>query len=183
MLSNSVILKDETELQVDAILFCTGYRYNVSFLSSGCQVNVEDERVTPLYKHIIHTKYPSLSIIGLCKHICPFPQFHCQVLFVLAALTGKMVLPSREEMEKDIERDFRWRTEEKGMPTRYAHTMGDLQWKYNDELARLAGFKPVPRVIKSLYDCIHEHKVKNLAQYKMRRFELKSDREFSELMP
>ena len=44
-------------LEMDTILLCTGYHYTFPFLSPECGVNVsEDERVTPLWKHLTHTR-------------------------------------------------------------------------------------------------------------------------------
>lgn len=79
MLERSVVLEDDTVLDVDVLVLCTGYCYSFPFLD-GCGVSVEDERVYPLYKHLIHAEHPTLAIVGLCKVIVPFPQFHCQVM-------------------------------------------------------------------------------------------------------
>ncbi len=168
---NIVIFDNAEEAKVDALIFCTGYRFVFPFLTPECHLEIIDERVSPLYKHIVHTEYPSLSFMGLCKIVCPFPQFHCQVLFVLAALTGQMTLPSKVDMDKDTEKDYQWRLAQ-GMPHRHAHTMGTLQWGYNDMLAELAGFEPIPRVVRKLYDHVHAYRVTQLQTYKQINYAL-----------
>ena len=100
---------------------------------------------------------------------------------MMAALTGDMVLPSSEQMESDIEQDFVWRTTVNSMPARHAHKMGPLQWAYNDNLAQLAGFPPIPTVVRSLYDTVHRVRVTNLAGYKNRMYRLIDSTNYKEI--
>ncbi|XP_033755055.1 LOW QUALITY PROTEIN: flavin-containing monooxygenase FMO GS-OX5-like [Pecten maximus] len=167
----TVVFEDDEEVTVDAIMFCTGYRFSFPFLSPECQVKTEHERIVPLYKHLVHTEYPTLSLLGILKTICPFPNFHNQVLFVIATLDGSMTLPGREEMDADTDKDFRNRLE-RGMPERHAHHMGTLQWRYNDEIADLAGFERIPPVVEELYDTVHVTRVKDIVHYKSLNYQL-----------
>ena len=168
---SSVVFENGEELPVDSLLLCTGYKFVFPFLTAECHVDIQGERVTPLYKHLIHTEYPTLSLLGLPKVICPFPLFDCQVRFVLAALDGSMKLPSREEMDKETKDDYEGRLSQ-GMPHRYAHHMGSLQWGYNDDLAKTSNFKPIPDVVRKLYDGVHEQRTTKLTTYKLLNYEL-----------
>ncbi|XP_060556235.1 uncharacterized protein LOC132716918 [Ruditapes philippinarum] len=169
--ANSVVFKNGEEQQADILLLCTGYRYNFPFLTEECGLKIVEERITPLYKHIIHSKFHTLSFIGMCKIICPFPQFDNQVKFVLSSLDGTQKLPSTEEMEHDIDSDYKNRLSE-GLPHRYAHFMGPRQWAYNDTLAELAGFDPIPKAIQNLYDEVHRTRVKDLQNYKQKQYRI-----------
>lgn len=173
----TVVFENGDEVAVDVIMFSTGYQYRFPFLSPDCHVMVTDERIVPLYKHIIHTEHPSLSLVGILKTICPFPNFHNQVLFAMAALDGSMKLPSSEEMTDDTKEDFQKRMSQ-GMPKRYAHTMGPLQWRYNDEIADLAGFERIPVVVEELYDNVHLTRVKDIVHYKRMNYELTGPRTY-----
>lgn len=177
---NTVIYKNGEEEHLDVLMLCTGYRYSFPYLSDKCQVKIKDERITPLYKHIIHTQFPTMSFIGMCKIICPFPQFDTQVRFVLSTLDGTQVLPSTEEMNNDTATDFTNRLSE-GLPIRYAHFMGPRQWEYNDTLAKLAGFSPIPRAIQKLYDAVHESRVKDLPNYKRKQYRITSEDAYEEV--
>ncbi|KAK3579318.1 hypothetical protein CHS0354_029605 [Potamilus streckersoni] len=174
---NSVIFNNSEEVEIDALILCTGYRYSFPFLTEECNLRIEEERITPLYKHLIHTQFHTLSFIGICKTICPFPQFHSQVRFVLSVLNGSLMLPSREVMDHDTERDYQTRLEE-GLPARHAHTLGPLQWNYNDDLSSMAKFEPIPRVVQELYDYIHHHRKNHLSTYKDMNYELIDDKTF-----
>ncbi|XP_071172349.1 uncharacterized protein [Mytilus edulis] len=173
---HSVIFKDDSEEEIDVLLLCTGYLYNFPFLSEDIGLQVEEERIWPLYKHVIHTHYPSLSFIGILKTICPFPAFDMQVRFVIAGIDGSMPLPSEEEMKKDIDKDFKLRLSE-GLPVRYAHNMGPKQWRYNDGLAEMAKIKPLPQVVEKLYDYVHETRVKDIAGYKSVNYSIEGDKD------
>lgn len=178
---DGVVFKNGVEEKVDIIMLCTGYRYSFPFLDDACEVNNDDERVTPLYKHIIHANFPSLAFIGICKTICPFPQFDNQVRFVLSTLDGSQTLPSKELMLTNIEEDFRRRLDQ-GFPVRYAHTMGPLQWEYNDSLAELGKFEAIPKAVQCLYDEVHRMRVKDLPNYKRHLYRLTSETSFEEIL-
>lgn len=176
----SIVFKNGEEENVDVLMLCTGYRYEFPFLVGDCKVDIDDERVTPLYKHIIHTKYPTLSFIGICKTVCPFPQFENQVRFVLCSLDGTLPLPSTVEMEADIRRDFEKRLSE-GLPVRYAHTMGPRQWAYNDMLAEMGKFEPIAKVVQILYNDVHDERARNLPDYKNKEYRLTGDETFEKI--
>ena len=174
---STVTLNNDEEITADCLLLCTGYHFSFPFLTDSCRLRIQEERVTPLYKHLIHTEFPTLSIIGICKTICPFPQFHVQVLLVLAVLDGSHRLPPKEAMDADTEADFEKRLSE-GLPRRHAHTMGTRQWAYNDEIAHMAGCQLIQKAVKNLYDAVHETRVVNLVGYKQKNFELIDEEKF-----
>ena len=74
-------------------------------------------------------------------------------------------------MDADTEADFQKRLS-LGLPKRYAHTMANRQWEYNEEIARMAGCDLVPKGVKNLYDAVHETRVKNLIGYKKLNYEM-----------
>lgn len=78
-----VTFDDESEINCDDFIFCTGYHYSFPFFKEDEIVSVNEMRITPLHKHVMHIDYNNLFFIGLCKVVCPFPQFHCQVCFLL----------------------------------------------------------------------------------------------------
>ncbi|GFO33575.1 flavin-containing monooxygenase, partial [Plakobranchus ocellatus] len=49
------------------------------FLAPECGVEVFDQRVWPVYKHLINTKFPSMAILGVCTYVIPFPLYDIQV--------------------------------------------------------------------------------------------------------
>ncbi|XP_030635372.1 flavin-containing monooxygenase FMO GS-OX-like 4 [Chanos chanos] len=157
--------RDGTKANPDVFLFCTGYNFTFPFLDKQVGLKVRDHLVFPLYKFLMPPAYPSLFIVGVCRAICPFPHFHIQSQFILSVLDGTFALPSREEMEKDIERDTASRRAQ-GVATRHILKIDSEQWAYNDELARLGGFQPLPRYWHSLYESNKVFRARDMLNYK-----------------
>jgi len=166
-----VTLNNGEVLTPDCLLLCTGYKFDFPFLTPKCGVDIHDERITPLYKHIVHSGLPTLSFIGITKIICPFQQFNVQLQFAMSILDGSLVLPSKDEMDADTEADYQRRLAE-GLPHRYAHYMGNRQWEYSDEVASMAGCEPISKAVRTLFDSIHATRVKNLMGYKKNNYSL-----------
>lgn len=71
---------DGSITQAQVLLLCTGYNFSYPFLEPArLGLEVQEHLVTPLYRFLMPPAFPSLFIIGICKIICPFPHFHCQV--------------------------------------------------------------------------------------------------------
>lgn len=68
-----------------------------------------------------------------------------------------------------------------GIPPRFAHKFADLQWEYNNRLAKLGGFELIPSVTETLYNESHRVRKSSLPIYKMKNYRLKNNCEFEEL--
>ena len=86
-----------------------GYNYSFPFLSPKVKVDVSSHRLSPLHKHLISIHHPTLSFLGICSVICPFPQFHQQAALVRRFLDGSYKLPSVEVMLKEEADDLQFR--------------------------------------------------------------------------
>ncbi|XP_015116211.1 flavin-containing monooxygenase FMO GS-OX-like 4 [Diachasma alloeum] len=150
-------LKDGTVLTADALLYCTGYEFAFPFLHEECKVRVDDNFVTPLWKHLINIEHPKMCLVGLPSRVIPFPLFHLQVAFFLALLRGTIDLPSKEIMLVDT-RPF--------SEKRHGHVLGNRQWKYNNQLATLAGMNTLPEFYENGYTEWNIQKTSNLLKYK-----------------
>ncbi|XP_047480710.1 flavin-containing monooxygenase FMO GS-OX5-like isoform X4 [Penaeus chinensis] len=162
---NGFIFGDGTSAEADIILYCTGYEYTFPFLTKECNVTIEDNVVKPLYKHLIHSTFPSLAFIGIPFQICPFPLFDFQVQFFLKTVTGAYALPSKEEMNEFVQKDFEGHCNF-GQPSKHFHKMGNIQWPYNDQLAQMSGIAPLPPVVSELYKAVSHSRRSMLMSYK-----------------
>lgn len=87
-------------LELNYFSSALGYKYSFPFLSPECEVSVEDNHVRPLYKHLIHAKFPSLGFIGIPQRIVVFPFVDYQVRaptlthFILSFISKCMVVIS-----------------------------------------------------------------------------------------
>lgn len=167
-------LQDGSLRQADVLMFCTGYNFSYPFLDSArLGLQVLDHVVSPLYRYMMPPAFPSLFFIGICKIICPFPNFDCQVRFALAVLDGSVSLPSQEQMEEEVRGEQR-RKLERGVQRRHLLKMDQDQWEYCDALARSAGFPPLRPVVRSLYEEVWRQRQVHPENYRNANYRLVS---------
>jgi len=180
---NGFTLLDDTFVEADVLLYCTGYLFSFPFLTEKCRVKIEGQRIRPLYKHLIHMEYPELCFVGLPFKVLPFPMFHFQIQYFLSTLNGTASLPSREKMEEETDNDFKRRIVDMKMPARHAHKMGPLQWDYFQDLSNEAHLQTLPPVYKMIYDEVEEKRKHRVMWYKKEQYKLLSGEEYVRSMP
>lgn len=90
-----------TESDIDAIIFCTGYAYSFPFLEHvHPRIKREGISALPLYKHIFHMHYPTLAFVEIPERIVPFPLAECQAAVIARVWSGRLALPSQIRMEE-----------------------------------------------------------------------------------
>ncbi|OAP15581.1 hypothetical protein AXX17_AT1G56820 [Arabidopsis thaliana] len=135
----SVVYQNGKTISVDIIMHCTGYKYHFPFLDTNGIVTVDDNRVGPLYKDVFPPAFaPSLSFIGIPWQVLPFPMFELQSKWIAGVLSGRIPLPSKEDMMIEI-KTFYSTLEVQGIPKRYTHRMGNTQFEYDNWLASQCG--------------------------------------------
>lgn len=92
-------------------------------------------------------------------------------------LDGSFSLPSREEMEKDIELDMAARRA-RGVATRHILKLDSEQWAYNDHLAHLGGFQPLPRYWSNLYESNKVFRARDMLNYKTYNYNVTNETEW-----
>ncbi|XP_073000960.1 flavin-containing monooxygenase FMO GS-OX-like 4 [Typha latifolia] len=146
-----VVFQDGSSVYVNVIMHCTGYKYHFPFLETDGIVTVDDNRVGPLYKHVFPPELaPGLSFIGLPWKVIPFPLFELQSKWVAGVLSGRIDLPTKEEMMEDAEA-FYSKLENDGQPKRYTHNLSIFQFEYNNWIADQCGHLPVEEWRKEMY--------------------------------
>ena len=166
MTKNAIVFADGSSEKVDAIVFCTGYRYSFPFFSDDI-IKIKDERIEPIYKHMFHIDYPNMIFLGIPRQFSYFPHFYEMARLAVLVLSDKVQLPSRKEMLEESEIDFQSRLKE-GKTTSFAHYMGDgsRQFRYNEELATIGGFDPLPPVISMIWDDVMDERYMNIVHAK-----------------
>ncbi|XP_033100166.1 dimethylaniline monooxygenase [N-oxide-forming] 2-like isoform X1 [Anneissia japonica] len=86
---------------VDALIIATGYNKRFPFIESK-EIRDSMEELQ-LYKFIFNPDVPTLAAIGLFKGLGPQAYaYEMQSRYVVRILTGKLKLPSKDAMRKDI---------------------------------------------------------------------------------
>jgi thioredoxin reductase len=109
---DTVYFKNQTSVKPDLIIFATGYDYRMPFLQGKLQVDLnrllKNRYVYPLYKQLFHANFPdgTLSFLTIPYRIVPFPLAEIQSHLIARVLSGKISLPSREEMIYEIDQSL-----------------------------------------------------------------------------
>lgn len=88
---------------IDAIVYCTGYKMTFPFMSDDCGLNVDNNCVQPLFKHIININNPTMALIGLTFTAANTQMMDIQVRFAFKYWNGGKKLPPVAEMKADCE--------------------------------------------------------------------------------
>ncbi|KAG6530517.1 hypothetical protein ZIOFF_012756 [Zingiber officinale] len=100
----TVLFADGSSVVADAILYCTGYSYSFPFLDIKGFINVDENKIGPLYEHTFPPSLaPSLSFVGIPNKFTIYRFFESQAKWIAQVLSGKRKLLSAEEMMKAIE--------------------------------------------------------------------------------
>ncbi|XAR54146.1 hypothetical protein NMG60_11029161 [Bertholletia excelsa] len=146
-----VSFKDGFSIRAGVILHCTGYKYHFPFLRTNGIVTVEDNRVGPLYKHVFPPMLaPRLSFVGIPYRALLFRNAELQSKWVAHILSGKLFLPSKEEMLVDVQKHYQL-MDESGIPKRHTHCLHPNEFEYLDWLAAQVGVPPVEDRLKRIY--------------------------------
>ncbi|KAL4353389.1 hypothetical protein GQ457_06G032780 [Hibiscus cannabinus] len=140
-----VVFQDGAIVDADAIIHCTGYKYNYPFLKSNGIVSVDDNRVGPVYKHVFPPSLaPWLSFVGLTSKAVVFRVMELQARWVAKVLSGTVELPSQEAMSSSVEQLYS-EMEKKGLPKNHTHSLMEAEVEYASWLAAQLNIKPLKR--------------------------------------
>jgi cation diffusion facilitator CzcD-associated flavoprotein CzcO len=106
---DSVIFEDGTKEKIDVIVWCTGYKITFPFFKKDFfdAEAVEETNQIHLYKKVIHPEYPNLFFLGLVQPLgAIMPLAETQSIWIAKLMTGEVALPSKELMQKDINKDL-----------------------------------------------------------------------------
>jgi dimethylaniline monooxygenase (N-oxide forming) len=114
-----VCFADGSVEQIDAIVYCTGYKITLPFLSE--QLIDPKDNQAPLYKRVVHPDLPGLYFIGLIDVAGPVnPLSELQSEWVADLLQGTVELPSSARMKQAVAREDRKRQKRFGGPGKHA---------------------------------------------------------------
>ncbi|KAA8519422.1 hypothetical protein F0562_013703 [Nyssa sinensis] len=151
-----VAFEDGYSVRADIIFHCTGYKYHFPFLKTNGIVSIDDNRVGPLYKHVFPPEFgPCLSFVGIPYQVILFHMIELQSKWIAYVLSGKLLLPSKEEMLADVQQHY-CHMEEVGIPKHHTHRLYPYEFEYMDWLADKVGLPPVEERLKVIYNQLCE---------------------------
>nr|CBX26644.1 flavin-dependent monooxygenase (ZvFMOc) [Zonocerus variegatus] len=159
---------DGSSIDIDDILYCTGYRFRFPFLSPECGIIADEKRVHPLYMHVLNINNPTMGFIGVPPAACFSVLFDLQAQLFTAVLTGRCNLPDAETMRKEEEEELERQLAAGFQP----HFMANRQWKYFKQLEDMAGAKPVPLYYMKMFDDVVFDWAKDLQHFRRNNYRI-----------
>ncbi|KAJ5958150.1 uncharacterized protein N7479_005300 [Penicillium vulpinum] len=88
------------EEHIDAVVFCTGYFYSYPFLSSlNPPVVTHGWRTMDVYQQLFYINHPTLVFPVLSQRVIPFPMAENHAAVFARVWSGRLTLPSKDEMK------------------------------------------------------------------------------------
>jgi trimethylamine monooxygenase len=121
---------------IDAIIFCTGYRHSYPFMAKKFRLHCGITEFVPsnLYKSIFWIDQPNLAYLGTPRQIYSLPLFELQAALVRDVFLGHNKLPDKNQWEVDVNK---WQMREKAIAPADYFAMVDLQTDYLHDLLGL----------------------------------------------
>ncbi|MCB0900342.1 MAG: monooxygenase, partial [Actinobacteria bacterium] len=150
----SVVFTDGSVEQVDIIVWATGYRVTIPFLSQDWLG--DDAEAMPLYKRVFHTADPTLTFVGLMQSTgAALPVVEAQSKLAAAYFAGDYALPQESEVDKAIAKAHsdavdRWGQKRPMMRIDFDHFIGDAAKELRNGASRVRrgvpSFSPTVRI-------------------------------------
>ena len=176
--NGNVVLADGNICKVDAVVFCTGYLYDMPFLDAKCGIEIKENRICHLYKQIFNVRYPSMAFVGVPSIVCPFQLFSMQARWISNVFDGQAVLPSTEVMLKDSEHEFHDKVK-KGIPPKYFHRLDKgTNLEYFDVISNSGEVEPLKTVLGKMFLKVKHERETNLLTYREKEYVVVSDEDF-----
>lgn len=177
--SKGAVFVDGSFEPLDDVVYCTGYQFTFPFLSDECSILCEGNYVRPLFKQCLNINHPSMAMIGLPFYTCPFQLFDIQLRFCLTFMTGRKVLPSKEDMLNDTDAVMKERWQGEVPKRKAAHGLGSYQKEYFRSLAEVAGIEPLKPVVLKMYDENRRNQLSDkFSRYRDYKFTVIDDEDF-----
>jgi thioredoxin reductase len=129
---DSVRFTDGSVVQVDKVVYCTGYKISFPFFDHDMLDPSGDNRIE-LYRRVVHPDLAGLYFIGLIQPLgAIMPIAEMQSEWIADVIEGRVALPDRAKMAREIDR------EQRAMRKRYVaskrHTIQVDYWPYLRQL-------------------------------------------------
>ena len=161
--SDGLLVVGDRRIPVDAVMLCTGFHYDLSFIAEG--IVAGDDAPTSLYRHLLPVGHPTMALIGIPQRIIPFPLFEMQAKWFAAILSGEVTLPALVERRAWLEEWAAHCRSESREPYQ-CRNLGAEQFDYIDELAAECGAQPLPDWYRPLAQETTASRLGNLLEYR-----------------
>ncbi|MED7789213.1 NAD(P)-binding domain-containing protein [Francisella sp. 19X1-34] len=173
------ITANQNNIEIDEVIFCTGYKYNFPFLSQNI-VSTKDNIVEPLYNQLLHERYLNLAFVGLPWKTLPFVLSECQAIFL--ANFWQQNQTNMPKILAKLQDSKTHRASFDNNSLKYYHMLGDEQWQYNLNLLDIVDQKTLLReqrirLIEQVYNNVHDLKLKYPFSFREANYKIDFERQ------
>ncbi len=116
-----VVLKNGQRISPDLLVFGTGFRQTLPFLSNEYQRLLKDEKgMFLLYRNIINPKVPSLCFVGFNSSLFSTLTSEIAANWVVRYASSKIKLPEQSEIDKEIDAIVQWKRKARPVSTEFS---------------------------------------------------------------
>ena len=136
---NITLKNGETIMNINTIIYCTGYGFNFPFLNNIEGLVWDKDLIGPLFHHTFFALDPTLIFIGVPQYVASFPFFELQARWAAQFLNGnyeKALLPEKEAMLASLSR---WAESRKDQPRSKFHVFVMYQWPFCNMMRDVTG--------------------------------------------
>jgi dimethylaniline monooxygenase (N-oxide forming) len=139
-----VVLKDGSEMEVDMVVFGTGFTKSYAYLEPALRerLNRQSDGLY-LYRNMFPPQVPDLCFIG--SEVSTFNNIltqGLQALWLKQVLTGRVALPSLQAMEQTVKKEQAWKRSWMPKKGDRAAILQLHKMAYHDQLCRDMGVNP-----------------------------------------
>ena len=129
---------------MDVVIFGTGYKKEIPFIDPGIICPSNTDQAGGLFKYMFSADLPHPHTIALIGMVHPLGPLHTvselQARWYAGLMSGRLKLPGREEMRKEIVRDKEFHG--KAFYESPKHTLQIIYIPYMNEISCYVGCKP-----------------------------------------
>ena len=178
----SVVLTDGSEEAVDDVILCTGYLSyeNLPFIDSTCNMGIKNHYMYPVYRGMFHIEHPTLIFVGIWDFFASLPLAECMAMYVARVMSGKVKLPSKEDMLNDVDQEYKKYLANSIFAAKDFFCLGpERQFEYVDFMCKTGGYE-YPKYPFHLFAHTIKRMIFDKSLHEMRREKFKkiNDEEF-----
>ena len=117
-----IILSNGETVKADVLVCGTGFRQEIPFLEKKYQDKIKNENGYQLFRNIIHPQIPALGFVGFNSSLFSTLTSEVAANWLLAHVEGRLRLPGKEEMEKEILFMAQWRNTSRPVSAEFSGT-------------------------------------------------------------
>ncbi|WP_257666805.1 flavin-containing monooxygenase [Parapedobacter tibetensis] len=138
-----VVLKNGQVIRPDLVVFGTGFTQRLPFLQVHYQEMITNANgMYTLYRNILHPDLPQMGFVGFNSSLFTTLTSEVAAHWLVAALSGDLILPPAEEMLREMKRMEKWRCEGRPIASEFSGLcVAPFNYQHLDELMNDLGFR------------------------------------------